>query len=55
VGAINNRDQIVGYALNTIPDPFSWLGLFLGSSNFMQTRAFLSRTSLGSAVIIAIS
>ena len=54
VGAINNRDQIVGYALNTIPDPFSWLGLFLGSSNFTQTRAFLSRTSLGSAVIIAI-
>ena len=41
VGAINNRDQIVGYALNTIPDPFSWLGLFLGSSRFTQTRAFL--------------
>jgi probable HAF family extracellular repeat protein len=41
VGAINNRGQIVGDALNSIPDQFSWLGLFLGSSNSTQTRAFL--------------
>jgi probable HAF family extracellular repeat protein len=39
--SINNRGQIVGYALNTTLDPFSWLGLFLGSSNSTQTRAFL--------------
>jgi probable HAF family extracellular repeat protein len=38
---INNRGQIVGYALNTTPDPFSWIGVFLGSSNSTQTRAFL--------------
>lgn len=41
VGDINDHGQIVGYALNTIPDPFSWIGLFLGSSNSTQTRAFL--------------
>ena len=38
---INNRGQIAGSALNTIPDPFSVLGLFLGSSNSTQTRTFL--------------
>jgi len=41
VADINDHGQIVGYALNTIPDPFSWIGLFLGSSNSTQTRAFL--------------
>jgi probable HAF family extracellular repeat protein len=40
-GDINDHGQIVGYALNTIPDPFSWIGVFLGSSNSTQTRAFL--------------
>jgi probable HAF family extracellular repeat protein len=38
---INNRDQIAGSALNTIPDPLSILGNFLGSSNSTQTRTFL--------------
>jgi len=41
VGDINDHGQIVGYALNTTPDPFSWIGVFLGSSNSTQTRAFL--------------
>jgi probable HAF family extracellular repeat protein len=41
VGDINDHGQIVGYALNTTPDPFSWIGAFLGSSNSTQTRAFL--------------
>jgi probable HAF family extracellular repeat protein len=40
--AINNRGQIVGFALNKIPDPFSLFGLFVGpSTNGTQTRAFL--------------
>lgn len=38
---INNRGQVVGSALNTAPDPFSLIGLFLGSSDSTQTRAFL--------------
>jgi probable HAF family extracellular repeat protein len=38
---INNRDQIAGSALNTTPNPVSFLGLFLGSSNSTQTRVFL--------------
>ena len=38
---INNRGQIAGFALNTIPDPVSFFGLFLGSSNSTQTRVFL--------------
>ena len=33
--AVNNRGQVVGLALNTIPDPFSFLGFPT------QTRAFL--------------
>jgi probable HAF family extracellular repeat protein len=41
VGDINDHGQIVGYALNTTPDPFSWIGFFLESSNSTQTRAFL--------------
>jgi probable HAF family extracellular repeat protein len=41
VGDINDHGQIVGYALNTVPDPFSWIGVFLRSSNSTQTRAFL--------------
>jgi probable HAF family extracellular repeat protein len=38
---INNREQVIGSALNAIPDPFSILGLFLGSTGPTQTRAFL--------------
>jgi probable HAF family extracellular repeat protein len=37
--AINNREQIVGGGLNTIPDPFGALGPFLGGTT--QTRALL--------------
>jgi probable HAF family extracellular repeat protein len=40
--AINNRGQIVGWSLNTIPDPYSLNEfVFFGSSNGTQTRAFL--------------
>lgn len=40
--AINNRGQIVGFALNKVPDPFSIFdNLFGGSSSGTQTRAFL--------------
>jgi len=38
---INNRGQIVGVALNTIPDPYSLVDLNLGSTNGTQSRAFL--------------
>jgi uncharacterized membrane protein len=41
VSEINNRGQIIGLALNTIPDPVSFLGFFYGSTNSTQTRAFL--------------
>jgi hypothetical protein len=34
-GSINNRDQVIGFALNSVPDPFS---LSFGPT---QTRAFL--------------
>ena len=37
--AINNREQIVGGGLNTIPDPYGGLGPFLGGTT--QTRALL--------------
>jgi probable HAF family extracellular repeat protein len=33
--AVNNRGQVVGFATNTVPDPFSFIGFPL------QTRAFL--------------
>jgi probable HAF family extracellular repeat protein len=43
--AINNRGQIVGFSLNTVPDPFSIfdiiLNVILGSSGGTQTRAVL--------------
>lgn len=38
---INNRGQIIGNSLNTIPDPYSILDLLLGSTIGTQTRAFL--------------
>jgi probable HAF family extracellular repeat protein len=39
---INNRGQVVGTALNKIPDPFSFIDFMLaGSSNGTQARAFL--------------
>jgi probable HAF family extracellular repeat protein len=40
-GAINNHSQVVGAALNAIPDPFSLLYQLAGSPNGTQTRAFL--------------
>jgi probable HAF family extracellular repeat protein len=41
-GSINNDGQVVGFALNTIPDPFSFYGLgFQNSTNSTQTRAVL--------------
>lgn len=41
-GAINNRGQIAGFALNEIPDPYSLFDVpFLGSTNGTETRAFL--------------
>jgi probable HAF family extracellular repeat protein len=39
---INNRGQIVGFALNTIPDPLSIIDFQIGgSTSGTQTRAFL--------------
>jgi len=39
--SINNRGQVAGFALNAIPDPFSFFDLFIfGSSAGTQTRAF---------------
>ena len=37
---INNRGQVVGFALNATPDPFSLQNLF-GGDYVTQTRAFL--------------
>jgi len=40
--SINNRGQIVGFALNKVPDPFSLFDFRIGGSgNGTQTRAFL--------------
>src|ERR1700738_442582 len=38
---LNNKGQIVGWSLNTVPDPFSPIDAVLGSSNGTQTRAVL--------------
>ena len=38
---VNDRAEIVGFSLNTIPDPYSLYDILLGSSNGTQTRAFL--------------
>jgi probable HAF family extracellular repeat protein len=41
-GQINNRGQVVGFALNVIPDPFSMFATVVGGpSGGTQTRAFL--------------
>ncbi|MBV9671103.1 MAG: hypothetical protein JOZ43_09120 [Acidobacteriales bacterium] len=42
-GGVNDRGQVAGLALNTTPDPYSLIGLFVqnGNSNSTQTRAFL--------------
>jgi probable HAF family extracellular repeat protein len=42
--SINNHGEIAGFALNTIPDPFSlfYLGIF-GSPKGTQTRAFVRK------------
>ncbi|SRR5712692_521970 len=37
----NNNGQIVGWSLNSVPDPYSPIDLVLGSSNGTQTRAVL--------------
>jgi probable HAF family extracellular repeat protein len=37
----NDRGQVVGFALNSIDDPFSFFDLLLGGSGGTQTRAFL--------------
>jgi probable HAF family extracellular repeat protein len=40
--ALNNRGQVVGFALNTTPDPFSMFDLLIfGSTAGTETRAFL--------------
>jgi probable HAF family extracellular repeat protein len=41
VGAIDNQGEVVGEALNTVPDPFSFIDFLLaGNPNGTQTRAF---------------
>jgi probable HAF family extracellular repeat protein len=39
--AINSHGQMVGFSLNTVPDPYSLFDFILGSPNGTQTRAFL--------------
>lgn len=38
---INDRGQVVGFSVNTIPDPFSFLYLLGGFTSGTQTRGFL--------------
>jgi probable HAF family extracellular repeat protein len=41
---VNDRGQVIGSALNAVPDPYSFFGEFYvpgGASNTTQTRAFL--------------
>ena len=38
---INDRGQAMGIALDDVPDPFSFLGLFFGTVNSTETRGFL--------------
>ena len=52
---INNQSQVVGFALNAIPDPFSLFDLqILGSSNGTQTRASFGRTSSSTSMTITV-
>lgn len=42
VGGVNNRGEVSGAALNTTPDPYSFIGVFgQGNPNQTQTHAFV--------------
>jgi probable HAF family extracellular repeat protein len=43
LGSVNDRGEVSGAALNTTPDPYSFIGLFgqNGNANQTQTHAFV--------------